>query len=75
MGQRRSNKADMTISEQLEDLKESICGEVCKYWQQAEDKALELKKLDLNNKQDFEWHSRIQEQLHEHCEHCPLKEL
>jgi len=75
MGNRRTNKVDMTITEQLEDLREQVCCSVCKYWQRAEDKAMELKKLDLNNKLDFEWHQKIQTELHDHCENCPLKEL
>lgn len=75
MGNRRTNKMNMTITEQLEDLKEQVCCNVCKYWEQAEGKALELKKLELDNRQDFEWHARIQVELHEHCEKCVLNEL
>ena len=59
---RKNNKADMTISEQLESIKERICDGYCKY--------PELAKLTHDDSDEaLEWMMR------DCCEHCPLMEL
>ena len=59
---RHMNKTDMTITEQLESMKEKICRGYCKY----PDLALEVR---VNPADANEWLNR------QYCERCPLREV
>jgi hypothetical protein len=56
---RRKNKMDMTISEQIQNVSDRVCHEICKYY--AKNKNL--------SSADYE---KI---MQEHCLHCPIIEL
>ena len=59
---RRNNKADMTISEQFESIKEQMCDKYCKWPEMS-------RSAHKDPDEAFEW------LMHNHCEHCPLQEL
>lgn len=65
-GDRRNNKIDMSITEQLEAMKDKICLGYCKYYEEA-DSMLDNGKF--NNETDME------NFLNETCKSCPLMEL
>ena len=41
---RKNNPADMSIREQIEDLKDDICDNVCRYFQDYEGKVSAIKR-------------------------------
>lgn len=62
MGNRRKNKLDMTVTEQLQSIVDTICDKYCKYPDEYMGK---IKDVD-----------EAQEAMqHEVCEHCPFMEL
>lgn len=73
MGKRRNNPQDMTIIEDLEDIKDKVCGCICKYFADAEAKASAIHCRD--HQMVAEMVSIIQQELSEHCEDCPIKRL
>lgn len=56
---RRKNKMDMTISEQIQNVSDRVCHEICKYYDKG-------KKLSNEDLEKF---------TQEHCLHCPIGEL
>lgn len=56
---RRKNKMDMTISEQIQNVSDRVCHEICKYYNKG-------KKLSNEDLEKF---------TQEHCLHCPIGEL
>lgn len=77
MCQRRNNKADMTIREQIEDIKEDFCGTHCKYLAEAKVRATEARfTLTIDEPRDRQNElSEIQHELLRHCRKCPLTRL
>lgn len=73
MGNRRNNPQDMTIIEDLEDIKDKVCSSICKYFADAEAKvgAIHVRDPEIG----AEMVSVIQQELSEHCEDCPIKRL
>jgi len=59
---RRKNRAEMTITEQFESIKERICDQYCKYPDMA--------KLAYEDPDEA-----MERLMHSYCEHCPLMEL
>ena len=59
---RSNNKADMTITEQLEVIKEKICDKYCKHTENY---------LSCYKDPDEAW----EKQNADICNYCPLKEL
>ena len=75
MCQRRNNKADMTIREQIEDIKEDFCGTHCKYLAEKKARASEAR-LTIDEPWDRQNElSKIQNELLRHCRECPLTRL
>ena len=62
MNNRRKNKADMTISEQFESIKERICDGYCKF--------PEMAKLAYGDTDEA-----LERLMESYCNHCPLQEL
>lgn len=58
---RKNNKQDMTIVEQLEQIKEKMCEEYCIY-----------RSMAFSTNKDVD---AAEEYLAEYCEECPLNEL
>ena len=56
---RRKNKMDMTISEQIQNVSDRVCHEICKYYGKSE---------GMSNKD-------LEKFTQEHCLHCPIIEL
>lgn len=62
MGRRKNNINDMTISEQIEAIKDNICEDYCKKYEEA---FSNIKDAD----EAFEW------LMHNYCEKCPFGRL
>lgn len=60
-GNRRNNKEDMSITEQLEAMKDKICIGYCKYFEEADSM--------------FDSETEMENYLRATCEKCPLMEL
>lgn len=56
---RHKNKMDMTISEQIQNVSDRVCHEICKYYGKSK---------GMSN-EDLEKFTQ------EHCLHCPIIEL
>lgn len=66
-GNRRNNPADMTVREQIEDVREKVCDNYCKYPAAYYDSYL----ADI-----YETEDQANEAMqHEQCEKCPLMRL
>lgn len=63
-GERRNNRADMTITEQFESIKQRICDKYCKYPQIVHEQWL---KEEIEDRDEYLYKT--------HCESCPLNEL
>jgi hypothetical protein len=59
---RRKNKVDMTITEQLEALREDICDNYCKFPGEVRSKYTDIDKA-------------TEQLVLEHCDGCPFMEL
>jgi len=62
MNNRRKNRAEMTITEQFEAIKEQMCDNYCRF------PALSKETIEDEN-EAFEW------LMNEHCSNCPLNRL
>lgn len=56
---RRKNKMDMTISEQIQNVSDRVCHEICKYYNKG-------KNLEGEEADEF---------FRDHCLKCPIIEL
>ena len=64
---RKNNKNDMSITEQLEVVKDSICIGYCKYYEAAHDNA--VTSVYKNEKEASNWLWAT------HCKCCPVREI
>lgn len=72
MGNRRNNPQDMTMTEELEKLKESVCLDYCKFFAEIDKKAKALKPKDKDYSEKI---ADLQEEMAEHCKGCPVTRL
>lgn len=66
---RTNNKAEMDVIEQLEGAMAEVCTNICKHYDYAHEKSLEL---DLSDELQARRMMQIQTTLDRYCEECPL---
>ena len=72
---RRNNIADMTIREQIEEIKEDFCVNYCKKYEEKRQKAINIRaNIDSPRARQAEL-SKVQNILLSHCHKCPLTRL
>lgn len=70
---RKNNPADMSIREQIEDLKDDICDNVCRYFQDYEGKVSAIKGNDKKLRAEIA--EVLDAELAKHCDKCPVARL